>query len=68
MASSVAKTDERRSSWRRSCGHVAAQVGTVTGRPQYPDHIHGEIFALGIIICTLQGANPGAQVAGGEVL
>jgi hypothetical protein len=45
MASSVAHTDERRSSQRRSCGHVAAQVGTVTGRPQYPDHIHGEIFS-----------------------
>jgi hypothetical protein len=61
-------TDERRSSWRLSCGHVAAQVGTVTGRPQYPNHIHGEIFALGIIICALQGANSGTQVAGGEVL
>jgi hypothetical protein len=50
------------------------QVGTVTSRAQYPDHIHIEIFALGIIICTLQGmkrnagANPDAQVTGGEIL
>jgi hypothetical protein len=57
MASNVADTDERRSSWRWSCGHIATQVGTVTGRPQYPNHIHGEIFALGIVICELQGAN-----------
>jgi hypothetical protein len=62
MASSVADTDERRSSWRRLCGHVAAQVGTVTGRPLYPDHIHDEIFALGIIICALQGANRNASM------
>jgi hypothetical protein len=42
--SSVADADERRSSRRRSCGHVVAQVGTVISRPRNPDHIHGEIF------------------------
>jgi hypothetical protein len=73
MASSVADTDERRSSRRRSCGHVASQVGTVTGWPQYPDHIHGEIFLPANSIhspqerITASSTNPGEGVTGGQL-
>jgi hypothetical protein len=73
MASSVADTDERRSSRRRSCGHVATQVGTVTRRPQYPDHIHGEIFSPVNSIHSpharimASNTNPGEGVTGGQL-
>jgi hypothetical protein len=60
-AQGVARPNERWQPQRWSCGHVAGQVGTATGRNSAPSSSPMRYFLSCVVICTPPGTNRSAR-------